>query len=210
MSGSVVGLSLFVMGLFFYLQRRWGTDVATNTIGWLPLLSLMVFFAAYSGGYANVPFIVMGEVFPARYRSILGSTSSSFNFLCTLVIVRGFPAMKDGMGAHGTFWFFMCCTLLSLVFVFFLLPETRGKSLEEIERIFSAKNSIRPVESGGRKSVVVPTSATNKSVVDESTENSDSKDIETAGSDEKKNIDDDADDKEEILKRENRPITAAL
>ena len=127
------------MGTFFYYQRQWGEAEATDKLGWLPLVSLMVFFASYSSGYANVPFILMGELLPARYRSILGPVSSSFNLLCTFAVVRGFPAMKDAVGADVTFWIFMTSTFFSLFFVYFFLPETKGKTLEEIERMFSSK-----------------------------------------------------------------------
>lgn len=138
-SGLVVSVSMAAMGAFFYMQKQWGPAEATAKLGWLPLVSLMVFFAAYSSGYANVPFIIMGEMLPSRFRSILGPASSSFNLLCTFAVVRGYPSMRDAMGAYGTFWFFMCCTLVSLVFIFFLLPETKGKTLDEIERMFSNK-----------------------------------------------------------------------
>jgi facilitated trehalose transporter len=127
------------MGAFFYMQAQWGPALATEKLGWLPLLSLVVFFIAYSGGYSNVPFILMGEMFPARYRSILGPLSSSFNLCCTFIVVRSFPVMQISMEKYGAFWFFMCCTLLGIVFVYFLLPETKGKTLEDIEKLFSNK-----------------------------------------------------------------------
>ncbi len=121
------------------MQAQWGPAMATEKLGWLPLLSLVVFFIAYSGGYANVPFILMGELFPSRYRSILGPLSSSFNLCCTFIVVRSFPVMQISMEKYGAFWFFMCCTLLGIIFVYFLLPETKGKTLEDIEKLFSKK-----------------------------------------------------------------------
>ena len=121
------------------MQAQWGPALATEKLGWLPLLSLVVFFIAYSGGYSNVPFILMGELFPSRYRSILGPLSSSFNLCCTFIVVRSFPVMQISMEKYGAFWFFMCCTLLGIVFVYFLLPETKGKTLEDIEKLFSNK-----------------------------------------------------------------------
>jgi len=139
-SASVVSISLASMGTFFYLQKQWGAEEATATLGWLPLVSLIVFFIAYSSGFANVPFIIMGELFPTTYRSILGPISSSFNLLCTFSVVRSFPAMKEGLGDDWTFWLFMITTIFSILFIFFFLPETKGKTLEEIESLFSKKS----------------------------------------------------------------------
>lgn len=116
--------------------------MATEKIGWLPLVSLIVFFMAYSSGYANVPFVLMGELFPARYRSVLGPVSSSFNLLCTFTVVRSFPDMQLALGQHGVFWFFMCCTLVGILFIYFLLPETKGKTLEDIEKLFTTSYTI--------------------------------------------------------------------
>lgn len=80
----------------------------------------------------------MGELFPARFRNLLGSVSSSFNLLCAFTVVRSFPDMQVTMTKYGTFWFFMCCTLVSIAFTFFLLPETKGRTLEDIEKLFAA------------------------------------------------------------------------
>jgi len=73
-----------------YLLLHWGSyslpkivgeKETTAQLGWLPLLSLIVFFIAYSGGMSNVPFIIMGEMFPNRFRTLLG-----INFLiCSLL-----------------------------------------------------------------------------------------------------------------------------
>lgn len=139
-SAIVVSVSLAAMGSFFYCQKLWGETVASASLGWLPLLSLIVFIIAFSGGFANVPFILMGELFPLRYRSVLGPMSSSFNLLCTFAVVRSFPEMQKTMTKYGAYWFFMCCTLLSIAFVYFFLPETKGKTLEDIEKLFSSSS----------------------------------------------------------------------
>jgi hypothetical protein len=47
--------------------------------------------------------------------------------------------MQISMEKYGAFWFFMCCTVVGIVFVYILLPETKGKTLEDIEKLFSKK-----------------------------------------------------------------------
>ncbi|XP_046457784.1 facilitated trehalose transporter Tret1-like isoform X2 [Daphnia pulex] len=132
---------LATMGTFFYFERQWGDKEATRYFGWLPLASLIVFFVTYSGGMSNVPFIIMGEMFPARHRTSLGAISSSFNLFCTFAMVQLFPDMSQAFGKDGTFYFFTGCTLLSAAFVYFLLPETTGKTLEEMEQLFRSDKS---------------------------------------------------------------------
>lgn len=139
LSAGFTSLSLLSMTLFFYFQRQWGEAEASSTIGWLPLVSLMVFMVAYSGGMGNVPFIIMGEMFPLRFRTVLGAISSFFNLFCTFVVVRSYPDLLSLMGKDGTFGLFTICTLLSILFVYFTLPETKGKALEDIETLFLPK-----------------------------------------------------------------------
>lgn len=136
-------IALSTLGIFFSLQKQWGDAEASKQLGWLPLVSVMAFFITYSAGMSNVPFIIMGEMFPFRYRSLLGGMSSSFNLLATFVIVRFFPDMVKGLGKDGTFYLFASCTLVSAVFAYFLLPETKGKTLEEVEKLFTSKNNHR-------------------------------------------------------------------
>lgn len=81
-SATFVTISLAAMGTFFFFQLKWGATEASSLLGWLPLVALIIFFIAFSSGLANVPFVIMGELFPSRYRFILGPISSSFNLLC--------------------------------------------------------------------------------------------------------------------------------
>ena len=136
-SSALTSVSLAAMGTFFYFQRSWGEERAAVELGWLPLLSLIVFFVAYSAGLANVPFIVMGELFPSQFRSTLGTISSSFNLIVTFMIVRFFPDMLLWLGKDVTFFLFTVCTLACIAFVYFLLPETKGKTMEEMEQLFT-------------------------------------------------------------------------
>jgi facilitated trehalose transporter len=69
-SGVVMAISLAALGAFFYMVEIYGQDVQ-QSLGWLPLASLILFIIAYSSGFANVPFLIMGELFPAKFRYFL-------------------------------------------------------------------------------------------------------------------------------------------
>ena len=114
-SAITTAVPLAAMGTFFYFQRQWGDAEASKSLGWLPLVSLIVFFVTYSGGMSNVPFIIMGEMFPSRFRPLLGAISSSFNLFCLFLTVYFFPEMLQGLGKDGTFYFYTGCTLASVV-----------------------------------------------------------------------------------------------
>lgn len=86
---------------------------------------------------------------PFFRRSILGSLSSCFNLLCTFTIIRSFSDMNKTMGEYATFWFYMCWCIVGLFFVYFFLPETKGKSLEDIEKMFASKKKQQLYASNG-------------------------------------------------------------
>ena len=68
-SGFFMTISLAALGSFFYLlETADKPDDVKSSLGWLPLASLILFIVAYSTGYANVPFLIMGELFPAKFR----------------------------------------------------------------------------------------------------------------------------------------------
>jgi hypothetical protein len=64
---------------------------------------------------------------------------STFN-VSLFFIAKVFPAMLHTMGSHGVFWMFGISSLLGTLFVYLFFPETKGKSLEEIEDYFAEKN----------------------------------------------------------------------
>ena len=66
-SGFFMAIALAALGSFFYMLELYGEEVQSS-LGWLPLASLLLFIIAYSFGYANVPFLIMGELFPAKFR----------------------------------------------------------------------------------------------------------------------------------------------
>ena len=66
-SGFGMAISLAALGAFFYMLELYGEEVQ-ESLGWLPLASLLLFIISFSSGYANVPYLIMGEIFPSKYR----------------------------------------------------------------------------------------------------------------------------------------------
>jgi len=101
----------------------------------------------------------MSELFPIEYRHQLSTVSTSFNLCCAFLVVRTFPEMSDAMGLAGVYALYAACSLAAVVFVFFALPETKGRTLEEISQLFSSPycpiaNKKSNSGSGGDKSAI--------------------------------------------------------
>ncbi|XP_057659562.1 facilitated trehalose transporter Tret1-like [Diorhabda carinulata] len=124
--------SLAVLGAYFYLKDVSHYNV--STIGWVPLVSFMVYVLGFSLGFGPIPWLMMGEILPAKIRGPAASISTAFNWTCTFVVTKTFLLIIDAIGNYYTFWMYGCIVGVSLLFSYFIVPETKGISLADIER----------------------------------------------------------------------------
>jgi len=131
-SGALMCMALTALGTHFHLQKN-GME---QSLGLLPLISLIVFVVGFSIGYCGIPFLLMGELIPEKQRSFLSSIAFSLSLAIVFVVIKTYHDLKNSVGEDGTFWLYSFASLCSCFFVYFLVPETKGKSLTEIEELF--------------------------------------------------------------------------
>ncbi|MGH7939885.1 MAG: sugar porter family MFS transporter [Limisphaerales bacterium] len=126
---------LMIVGSIGYIVSLIATAYAfyTNTGGKLVLISLLVFIASHAFGQGAVIWVFIGEIFPNRVRA-RGQALGTFThwFMCSL-IVWTFPIIADKSGGSA-FAFFAVCMVGQLLWVLFLMPETKGITLERIQK----------------------------------------------------------------------------
>lgn len=134
-----MALCTIALGIYFYLKDQ---DVAkVASIGWLPIVALCIFIIMFSFGFGPVPWLMMGEIFPEDIKGIGGSLAGTMNWLLAFLITKTFGNLRSSMGTGGTFWLFSGLTIVGAIFVFVFLPETKGKSLQEIQAILSGNKA---------------------------------------------------------------------
>lgn len=84
-----------------------------------------------------MPWAVMGEMFPPNIKSLASTLTASFCWILGFILTYFFNDLKEGIGNDFTFWMFGIFCVLAVPFVFILLPETKGKSLQEIQDILN-------------------------------------------------------------------------
>ncbi|CAH0401707.1 unnamed protein product [Chilo suppressalis] len=137
-SSIIMGICLVVLGVYFKLQEN-GLDLAA--IGWLPLVCLVLFIISFSMGFGPIPWMMMAELFPVEFRGTASGISVIVNWLLVFVVTLCFPLMKDAIGIYSCFWFFAAFMVLCTFFVFFLIPETKGKTISQIQAILAGRKS---------------------------------------------------------------------
>ncbi|XP_055587580.1 facilitated trehalose transporter Tret1-2 homolog [Uranotaenia lowii] len=136
-SSFVMGSCLIVLGVYFNLQAA-KADV--SNIGWLPLASVVLFIVSFSLGFGPIPWMMMGELCAADIKGIATALSVMFNWTLVFIVTKTFGTMQEVMGADWTFWFFGIWMMVCTVYVFFKIPETKGKTNAEIQAILGGKN----------------------------------------------------------------------
>ncbi|MBS1745891.1 MAG: sugar porter family MFS transporter [Bacteroidetes bacterium] len=122
-----MAVCLAVVGGAFYF------DVAKGYVVLVAILAYIAFFAVSLGPLA---FVVIAEIFSNRNRGKAMSVSIFFLWISVYAVSQSFPMLLSAIGSAYTFWIYMIMSIFAFVFVLKLIPETKGKSLEEIEKYF--------------------------------------------------------------------------
>lgn len=104
-------------------------------ISGLPLLILVITaIACYAMSLAPVTWVVLSEIFPNRIRGAAMSVATVALWLACFILTYTFPILNTFLGPSGTFWLYGIISVFGYVFIYKNLPETKGKSLENIEK----------------------------------------------------------------------------
>ena len=122
-------------------------SVEASKISWLSILCLVLFNLAFALAWGPIPWLVMSEIFPLKARGPASSLATLSNWLLSFVVTKTYSSLALKLTIQGTFWFYSGCSLLGFVFVFFVMPETKGKTLEEIEAMFNkGGHAYQPID----------------------------------------------------------------
>lgn len=102
------------------------------------VIAIMSFVAGHAFGNGVACWVIISEIYPAKVRGRAMSIATTALWLTGYLGNQFFPMMMAGLGAAGTFWTFGSGALLTIVCVYLLVPETRGRSLEEITIFWSS------------------------------------------------------------------------
>ncbi|KAJ8927055.1 hypothetical protein NQ314_020523 [Rhamnusium bicolor] len=107
-----------------------------GTLTYLPLTLLILYFFTSTLGFLPLPFALAAEVFPTKIRGTATGLLSGCGYMFNFITVKVYPDMFDKMGSHGVFFFYGGVALVGTLFIICFLPETKGKSLQEIQEYF--------------------------------------------------------------------------
>ena len=123
-------ISLVVIGLLFYFE-------VNNT--YLLMTFILTFIACFAFSFGPVVWVLLSEIFPLKIRGAAMSIATMAVWVGTTFVGQMTPWFLENLKPSGTFWFFAICMIPALYLAIKVLPETKGKTLEEIENYWLTK-----------------------------------------------------------------------
>ena len=126
----VAGIALIGVGVMF-----------SNGNNGLWLLAFIVLFTgSFAAAMGPIPWIVISEIFPTKIRGQAMSVAVLVLWTSCYIVSQTFPMLVEAIGNAKTFWIYAACSFAGLIFVTLAVPETKGKTLEEIEQYWQRKS----------------------------------------------------------------------
>jgi sugar porter (SP) family MFS transporter len=132
-------LMLFGAASLCVIYIALGACYAMHVKGVAVLVLVLLAIAAYAVSLAPVVWVVISEIFPNRIRGVAMSIAVGALWIACFILTFTFPLLNQALGAAGTFWIYAAICAVGFFFTYARLPETKGKTLEEIETLFNAR-----------------------------------------------------------------------
>ncbi len=125
---AIMGVSMIALAISFFYGEALG-----DAQKWIAVAAIIGFICSFAYSLGPVAWILVSEIFPLKVRGKLMTFPTAANFIFNIIILSCFPIMINKMGEAATFGLFGAICVASLVFIYFMVPETKGISLEKIE-----------------------------------------------------------------------------
>jgi sugar porter (SP) family MFS transporter len=129
-----MGVSLAAVGVSFAtLDTSAASEQHATTAGVVTVIALVVFIASFAFSLGPIVWTMISEIYPNRVRGRAISVATAVNWFAAFLVAQFFLSVVDAIGESTTFFVFALLCVVTFVFVWFLVPETKGRSLEEIQ-----------------------------------------------------------------------------
>ncbi|CAI0426357.1 unnamed protein product, partial [Linum tenue] len=128
-AGSGLVLACMIIGLSFYLKVN---ELAIEFVPLLAVTGILLYIGSFSAGMGAVPWVIMSEIFPVNIKGIAGGFATLVNWFGAWSVSYTFNFLMS-WSSYGTFLVYAAVNALGIVFVLKVVPETKGRTLEQIQ-----------------------------------------------------------------------------
>ncbi|CAG9759862.1 unnamed protein product [Ceutorhynchus assimilis] len=135
---SAIAINAVVLAIYFSLKTRGHPDAEVlRDIGFIPVAAVCLFVLSFSLGIGPIPWMICSEILPTEIRSMVGSTAGTFNWFLAFVITKSYLNLAHMLGKDTMFYLFSATSVAGTIFVLMMVPETKGKSVADIQEELS-------------------------------------------------------------------------
>ena len=136
----IAGMAVTLGVLGFAFQGTARSSAST----WLAVISVMAYVASFAISLGPIFWLLIAEIYPLRIRTSAEGLSATFNWGSNLLVSLTFLTLLQILGPSHTFWLYGVLAVGAWIFSYFLVPETKGRTLEEIEEFWRIRHSAPP------------------------------------------------------------------
>ena len=127
-------ITLGVLGLSFRISNPSGQ------LAWISVICLMGYVASFAISLGPIFWLLIAEIYPLKIRGLAEGTAATFNWASNLIVSLTFLTLVEKLGASSTFLLYAVASVASWLFAYCFVPETKGRSLEQIEAFWRARH----------------------------------------------------------------------
>ena len=139
-SAAFMCISICGLGVYFHLDENQGSGgVGRDTVeslGWLPLVCLIVYVIAFSIGLGPLAWAMNVELFPREAQSVMASLTTGMNWMLAFIVSKFSRNLEEVIHTSGLYFMFCGICGIAVLFIIFFVPETRGKTPEDMKSYF--------------------------------------------------------------------------
>ncbi|XP_047539807.1 facilitated trehalose transporter Tret1-like isoform X4 [Vanessa atalanta] len=138
-SFAAMAVSLGSLAIYYHLKASNLSE--SNT--WVPLFTLCIFVSVYAAGVGPIPWLMLREIFPPNVRRRATAITAGFHWFLAFGVTKLYQNLVDMVRPGWTLCHFAVTCVIGIMFVYFFVPETMGRSLEEIQNEFNGIHKRR-------------------------------------------------------------------
>ncbi|XP_049823769.1 facilitated trehalose transporter Tret1 isoform X1 [Aethina tumida] len=149
-SAILTGLCLLVLAIYFTLKN---SGVEVLFVSWIPIVSVMAYACVFKLGLGMVPIVLTAELFPAKMKAMGMTLADAMYVIFSMISIYLYQWLSQSYGIHVPFYLFSASCFFTAMFTVLFIPETKGKTLEEIQFILKGEIHPKDIEDFDTKSV---------------------------------------------------------
>jgi SP family galactose:H+ symporter-like MFS transporter len=127
-------ITLGALGLSFRISNPSGQ------LAWISVICLMGYVASFAISLGPIFWLLIAEIYPLKIRGLAEGTAATFNWASNLIVSLTFLTLVEKLGASSTFLLYALASVASWLFAYYFVPETKGRTLEQIEAFWRARH----------------------------------------------------------------------